>query len=333
MAHSSELSPAAARARLSFLSRLGQRAVIHAPAIGLEGWVTCYALAPDGTQRDRRHFRNHITDAGLDYMGSGNIATVIAYFGVGTGTTAPVDGNTALETPATIGGVARHNTAHTGNATTGVSAGAYAYYKRVLISAAATGDQTYYEFGFFDAAAAGTMFNRQLFESGGVPTGFTLLTGEQLVIELEVRAYMPTIDVTGTVDISGTSYDYTVRAGNNAHASWEPNSLYSQFNSTAGAEVFTSQALVAASADLGAGTAPSAVSLAAYVNGNFYRDVTYTWGTATFTADIGMIGWWKQGAINRFQLRLAATAGGTPVPKTNLNVFSITIRHQWARRP
>jgi hypothetical protein len=303
--------------------------IIRPAAVGLRGIITLYCVRRDGKERPGSRIRrvNRIVDAGLNALMGGAatnlIITLTNWVGVGDNATAVADGQTALQNPIKLDGVNfRSATTHTNDATASVGGAAPNYYasqRRVLKFAAATANATVRELGFFSAAAAGTMWNRLV-----VTPDYTVLTGEELVVDMELRYYVPSADASGTVTISGVVYDYTVRALNaQASGTWADYNNLANFGGAGGtAQCSNTAGLVAQNAAGPAATAAASATAAAYVAGTFYRDVEYVWDPATFTSSIAWLKFWN----SRLQMSVSPV-----LPKTNLNRLRLTFRHQFTR--
>lgn len=126
-----------------------------------------------GRWTDQLVFNNLVVNAGLAGMasrcnGSGGEAA-FTYLAVGTGTTAPAAGNTALETEITDSGLARAS-ATVSRVTTSVSNDTAQLDKTWNV----TGTKAVTEAGAFNAASVGTMLGRQTFSAVNVANGDTL---------------------------------------------------------------------------------------------------------------------------------------------------------------
>lgn len=123
-------------------------------------------LGPDGRVKDERRFKNLIVNDGLEALKDRmfNPATVQDLFGfvaIGTGTTPETATDVALQTES-----ARDASTYTAG---GVGV---ATVERTFAAGVGTGAIT--EAGLFDAAAAGTMFNRKTFAAVNKAAGDTL---------------------------------------------------------------------------------------------------------------------------------------------------------------
>lgn len=131
----------------------------------LKGELRLKFTSPDGTIREYK-FPNLVVTAGKGLVASrlvGNTPAAIGWMGIGSGTTAPAVGQTALTTQ-----LAR--VANTSSTATGAVATFVANFP------AGTGTGTVAEAGLFNAASAGTMLSRTTFTA--IPKG----AGDQLEI-------------------------------------------------------------------------------------------------------------------------------------------------------
>jgi hypothetical protein len=169
-------------------------------------------LSPDGREISRRvladWFPNIITDQGLDKMGDND--NWMNYCQVGSGNTTP----TALDTSlvARIAGTSAFTDRSSGAQATAPYFG-WAQKTFRFGAGAAAGNIAEVAVGW--ASSGANIYNRALVLDGdGLPTTVTVLSDEALDVTFQHRVYPPLVDVTGTIDINGTPYDYTVRACN-----------------------------------------------------------------------------------------------------------------------
>lgn len=316
------------------------------PSARFEGVVTVELVhARTGLIKRRLEFKNLITDAGLNYLGTGAISSAVNFIGVGTSGTAPANSDTALGAeilPRSAGG---------GDADVyGYVAGPPAYFyrriSRAFTETQANGNLT--EFGVFDGSAGGTLWARQLFKDGlGNPTTITKTNQDQLKISYEIRVYPPTVDASGTQAVTGvgnvdwvsraanlgggaSGWDHFMGSGGGPFGAWTNN----------GALLLDSQTLgTTAGTPTGASqfAGRSSATVAAYVSGNKYREVEYAWdpaaGTLTggsvihtvcFTSAMGV-------GTAMYQTRLAINPGGATIAKSNLQRLKLTLRYPWDR--
>ena len=154
-------------------------------------------------------FKNLITDAGLNRLGSHSFGNCTGTCKVGNGTSTPVVGDTDLA------GNYKPSTARV-SSSFGNSSGTpvwYSFnrYNYVFAVGDVVGDMT--EIGFFQDSV---MFSRSLLKDlEGNPTVLTILADEQLFVTYEVRKYVPT-KTTGTFNLKingvDTEFSYTMKA-------------------------------------------------------------------------------------------------------------------------
>jgi len=116
----------------------------------IRGWL----IGADGKLKDYFEFENLVVDTGLEYLADRELPTpamdVMSHYAIGSGSTAPVAGNTTLETElarATLDSVTRD--------------GKKTVYTAAFLPGVGTG--TIREAGPFNAAAAGTMLARSVY--------------------------------------------------------------------------------------------------------------------------------------------------------------------------
>ncbi|MBH1878193.1 hypothetical protein [Stenotrophomonas maltophilia] len=181
---------------------------------GFAGWFKIEAFRTDedgqeipGSRRIAADwFPNLITNAGLDLLGTTDSTDVFTFCRVGSGNTAPAVTDTALVSQVAV-------TSSEQAITNGVdrSGAFYAWRRRTLRFANGAAAGTLAEVGV-SPTNAGALFSRALIlDSGGSPTTITVLSDETLDVTYELRLYPVLTDATGTVDISGTTYNWTAR--------------------------------------------------------------------------------------------------------------------------
>ncbi len=178
-------------------------AVRHAVAV--EGYFTVELIhARTGLVKRRLHFRNLITNAGLDALAAGTgISDLINYLAVGTGSSEPSYTDTTLNAE-----IARTNsTGGFADSDAMVGSGDLVEYWRRIRTRVFTENQAngnLAELGFFSAAQGGTMWNRQLFRDElGNPTAITKTNEDQLRVRYEYRVYPPWDDLVQEIEVNG----------------------------------------------------------------------------------------------------------------------------------
>ena len=130
------------------------------------GQLKITVTAPDGTVKQEQTVKNLVVTTGLNFIASrmkDATATVMSHMAIGTGTTAPELGNTALGTESAR--VALASTTVTGNAVA---------YTATFPAGTPASLTAITEAGIFNAASAGTMLCRTVFAAVNKDVGDTL---------------------------------------------------------------------------------------------------------------------------------------------------------------
>lgn len=296
--------------------------------LGVEGHFTIRAVSSRGS-RLLADFDNLILDAGLERLGIAGVATSIQ---LGTGSTAPAVGQTALTAYA----------ASTSNNTASVEsyvAGPPVYHQviKTFRFAAGSATGTFSEIGI-GWSGVGSLFSRALIlDGGGSPTTITVLSDEALDVDYRFRVYPSTSDVSGTLTLSGTGYSYTLRPGLiSSLAQWSPNAV---LNAGFSVGAIGQLGLYGASMSLGAITASlagatnnatmGAFNYSAYVGGSLSRAGTITTGLTLGNTGFGIKGFHMVfGSYGYYQVLF-----GTVIPKDGTKIMTHGQRVTWARRP
>lgn len=316
-------------------------------AMGISGRYRLLISSPSRGTRVAAEFDNLILNSGLDRLGVG---TAVSYCQVGSGAVAPAVTDTALQTF-----VASSNTTGPNNGTATYTAGPPDYIEYLLVRrfnpGVATG--TLAEVGFGWSASTGSLFSRALIlDGGGSPTTITVLSDETLDVEYRLRVYPPASDVTGSISISGSSYDYVIRPSgvstNYATSpAWNPSVLFSTA-SISGIRNTTDAKVYGAGATLGARTSPptGGIGGATSIAGATYTETAYSTGSYKRTCKIsvpisaGNVSGGIQCMVFGFQSSNSANSYGAgfqisfnpAIPKDNTKVFEVTFDFSWARR-
>lgn len=309
---------------------------------GYEGWYKMEAFRVDaegveipGTRRIAADwFPNLITDAGLDLFGtlSGASSIVFAFCRVGSGNTAPAFSNTAL-----VSQVAFSNTVQANTDGVNRSGTFYGWRRRTLRFAAGVATGTLAEVGV-SATQTGPLFSRALIlDGGGAPTTITVLSDEVLDVTYELRCYPTMADATGTVNISGTNYNWTARPLNNAayDYTWKDTigaPIQPRLSSGGQSSGSVLTDLPAQGAALGTLSPTGEITPLAYTSGQYAR---------SFRFDVGLNDGNLAGGIGAFTA--ANDSNGTgysglwawglspKLPKTSSFIATFTIRFSWGR--
>lgn len=305
--------------------------------LGLEGRFHVERIHRTRGKTGEWEFPNLIVNSGLDALGgTRSIAASTTHLAVGTSNTTPAVGQTSLGAE-----VVRVNT--NGGFGDAYSTGpdfAYAQLVRTRFYDFAQANGNLTELGFFNAASAGTMFNRALFlDEFDLPTTITKTSDDQLRITYSLRLYHTGgTPVETTISIGGD--DYTCGHAPTSIPRWAlAVGLMGDFgawdySSVAGHQAREDQALVGLSNNSVFGnTSPaSSVSFATYTTGNYYRDVTAIWnpGAGDFTLGIGSLYLLRQDSNSASTVQFATTFAPR-IPKTALDRFTYVYRVSWDR--
>lgn len=302
----------------------------------------------DGVEVGRRTladwFPNLITDQGLDRLG--NNSGWAQWCQVGSGNTPPTNSDTSMEVfvAATQTMQAVSTSAQT---TPPYYASAFKTYR--FSTGTAAGNLS--EVGIAWTNSSGSLFSRALIVDGsGTPITITVLSDEVLDVTYELRVYPPAlsdgtpIDVTGTINISGIDYDYTLRAakvttgfessGSNSGWGFYLGTFYSSGQASGirgnGAQKTYTGALGAitttpASAIIPDGVASTATNVT-YSSSSLQRAATLVWdlNNGNDVAGIRCILYAFQWCVYQIEFDPA-------IPKDNTKRLTIVFRHSWAR--
>lgn len=298
--------------------------VVKFPTIGLKGRYKIEAV--DGLTGKRRlladWFDNLITDSGLNTIG-----TTINFLGscfVGSGNTAPANSDTSLVS--LVGSTTAVTTTSSTNTGSSPYIGTMTKTYRFAIGVA-TGNLS--EVGAGPTAT--TLFSRALIlDGGGSPTTITVLSSEALDVTYQLQQYVPLVDVTGTVVISGTSYAYTLRAANATSTfRWAMNSNGDQGGPEA-LTVFNGAIGAITSAPSGTSASGGSAAPQAYSAGTHQKDTIFSMGLTDGNVSGGISALeflcGTVASMGDFQVGLSPA-----IPKDASHTLTLTLRHSWAR--
>src|SRR5690606_39696105 len=182
-------------------------------AIAVEGYFTVELIhARTGLVKRRLHFRNLITNAGLDALAGGTqISSLINYLAVGTGSSEPNYTDTILN--AEIERTNSNGGFDDSDASVG-SGSLVEYWRRIRtrVFAQNQANGNLAELGFFSSSQGGTMWNRQLFRDElGNPTAITKTNEDQLRVTYEYRIYPPWDDLVQEIEVNGVTTEVVNR--------------------------------------------------------------------------------------------------------------------------
>lgn len=250
--------------------------------------------------------------------------TYITALGTGTGGT----GTYTVNTSQTVGSIT-------------ITTSDYGEFSRIHRFAAGVGTGNIAEVGIAWATGGGSLFSRALvLDLAGAPTVIAKAADEVLDVEYIFRVYAPMSDVTGTVTISGTDYDYVIRAVNvntmSSNNAWRPSQVLSgqsttdnnqrSFGSTSSLVASRTTAFTLASSDP---AYSNAMSWGTYTTSNYYRDATCIWSLTQANMNIKSIGAFVyQGSVTpKWQIEVTPT-----IPKDGTKQLTMVMRQSWARK-
>lgn len=137
----------------------------------LNGSVHVQLIGPDGKVKQEHTNHNLIVTVGKTFLAtyltpSGHGANFFDYMGLGTGSTSPAAGDTALQTELSGGGYSRQ---------AGVITSSTNVWQNVDTFSPGNGTGAITEAGLFSASTSGTMFARQVFSVYNKAAGDTLI--------------------------------------------------------------------------------------------------------------------------------------------------------------
>lgn len=280
---------------------------------------------------------NLVLNGGLDRLAQGGTSPeAVAHCQIGTSSAAVVATQSALSS-----WLASSDTLQ-GATTNTYVAGPPDYIQRVKTFrfAAGVGTGNLAEVGVGWGSSGSTLFSRALFLDGvGSPIVIPKTSIDILDISYVLRVYPMATDVTGSVTISGTSYDYTIRAAtvNNTTGPHSAEAYcfgysYNQPTVNTGRMCAYTTDLVARTSSLYESGDPSygtaEPTRAAYTSGNYYRDITGVFGIDKANFNIKRVTFGQVWAYAAYQCAFAS-----PIAKNNTQSLSLTFRQSWARRP
>lgn len=252
---------------------------------------------------------NLIVDSGLDLLGTtNNVRDCMTTCQVGTGTTPPAAGQTALDSPlATSTGI---------TATSDEASRISPYWvgvRRKFSFGTLSGDIT--EVGVFGTA----MFSRAV-----LPEPVTILSGETLSVIYEFRLYIEESDVpwSATFD-DGISRSGVIRPGRIDEI------VLNGFLHNGGS--LATDGALSPITEAPTGTpATGGLELQPYTPGNFYRDVKLSFGETQGNQSISAL--YTEPSVNGKEVPCYQVSIDPPIPKTNNDVFDWTFRFSWSNR-
>lgn len=303
-------------------------------------------------------FSNIITDGGMNAIGqrSGGEISAFEYFQVGEGSVPVSSSDVGLATPISV----RVNRSDEAVVSVSGSDATGSFwdvtFSRYFLTTEANGNIT--EIGAFTSSSNGRMSSRALVrDEFGSPVAITKTSDNQLRVRYTVRTYLPTSDITGSINMQGNDYNYTIRPQNifnqqtwgynisDGFFQYAGSFLYNFFGANwstfiGAGRVSPSGSLVNVTGSMAQGGTTSTateVTPQFYVDDTFYRDVIVrfdpnlanygTTGIKTLTyTPLMQFGGFQGGQTAQYQVEFSPN-----IPKTNLLTLSLTFRLGWGR--
>lgn len=307
----------------------------------VEGRVRLQVIKPGikGVKHDTGWFPNMILDSGLDNLGIAAGRSLISAADrchVGTSNTAPSAGQTSL-----ISRIAGTTNTFSPSATFavegtyGVDACRVVTLYRQFDEGTAAGVLREIGFGLSGDTNGTNLTSRALITDGaGNPTDVTVLSDEILQVSYQLRFYFPTSDITGTMNMSGVPYGYTIRVPSiSGTTSGSP--FVSTYDGSATIQVRSGGTFGAIGVDQVGGSTASAASASApsgsYTPGNHYIDVS----SSSSLSQGNVTG----GSFDQILFSASSSSGprykillDAPIAKDNTKLMTLNFRLGWGRK-
>lgn len=303
-----------------------QAPLVHIP-FGLSGRFKFEVRKPDGSVEELLPwFDNLITDGGLNRWGTG---APFLQCQVGTGTSQPAVGDTALQTLlATTTTVTQSS--HTAQATP-------PYYQKIILQYTFPQGAVVGNIAEVGVGWSGGLWSRaRIKDAGGVDTTITVVALDQLIVSYEIRLNIPSVDGTAVQTIGGVSTTITTRASSAASTNWVAagNSALNCLNSASGFGTFLSNPATVYDGAIGAITGvPSGSQLTGgnpvkttYSNNSLFVDLTWAFSIAQGNFAGGIDALFANGSPGQWQMGFVPA-----IAKINTQVLTVPIRFSWAR--
>ena len=264
-------------------------------------------------------FGNLITDSGKDLIAQQSYLTICQ---CGTGTATPSNSDTTMAA----------FVASTGTILSQVQANnvspAYAKITTVYQFGVGVAAGNIAEVGIsYTTSSSGPLFSRALvLDGGGSPTTITVLSTEYLQVTYQLRLYVPTIDVTGSVTINSISYTTTWRAaksGNWTAGAPGTNGIAGSANNTGSDWTGTIGAITAQPGGSAVLNGYPVTNLATYVGGHYYQDLVLS---HPINAGGTIQSFWFFCILGQWQFQISPS-----LVLLNTQQLTMTVRISWDR--
>lgn len=295
------------------------------PSIGVSGEyrMVVRRAADRSIVRDTGWFENLITDAGLNRLGSGGWH---GHCHIGTGTTTPANGDTAL--------AAQAASTNSSQILSPANSGSPLYKSTTTIvyrftAGALNGNYTEVGISWGNT----TLFSRALIvDGGGSPTSITVTSSEYLDVYYRLSMVPDLTDSTYSCTISGVTYSVTRRAGDvsNAYA-WVPaNSAWIPCGGRGGSwtiQGYTGTLGAVTGGPNGSGTSSFNVATpGSYSNNSYQRTSSMSFGLGDLNVSGGIKTLYCHDTVGSWQHEF------TPViPKDDTKIMTLSFSLSWGR--
>ncbi|MGL4260683.1 MAG: hypothetical protein ACRCTX_03625 [Afipia sp.] len=282
----------------------------------------------DGVVSSETEFDNLILDSGLERWGTGEI---IDRCSIGSGSTPPAVTDINLTSL-----IATSTTSRT--VTPSITANATSRWTEVTTCfrfGEGVGTGTISEVG---VGWNGGLWSKTLIKDGsGNPTTITKLADETLDVYYTLRIQYPLADITGSAVLKGVNYDYVLRPASIGANPSSPSYLFGSKIANGGRGWVYNSTIGAVDTQPGLSSWMEGATTYAYVAGSktarvkFYAGLDY----ANVSGGFKSVVMWVVGGYGHdaFGWQMGFYSGGAPVsiPKTNAEIFSVTLDFTWAR--
>lgn len=284
-----------------------------------------------GTPEEKDHgwVPNLVLDNGLNYLGTTGTGFA-QYCHVGTNATAP-----AISQVSMLGYIASQS--KTSSSAVNLGTATYAARYDVTYTFDVGGViGTIAELGVgWSATHTNNLFSRALVVNGvGSPTTISVTATDQLTVYYRCTLTPSITDSTYTTLISGVSYTTVARLSSASSffgysAGWDSDFWGKFVGGTFYQSTSTLGAITSNPSGSNVPVSPTSINYAAYVPGNFYRDVTFTVLPAVGNAAGGigaMQAVFQNSGWAYFQYSFSPA-----IPKDNTKTLTLTLRYSWGR--
>lgn len=290
-----------------------------------------------GESRNLASFENLILDSGLNRLGTGSVIDGAC---VGTGTTVPENSQTSLGSLLRVTTTEQSRTELSGSTTAPYYAECRIVYRFAAGTAAGNLSEVGLGWGVNTSAntISGLWCRALIKDNAGNPTTITVLSDEVLDIVYTLQLHPPASDITGTFNLSGEAYQYTLRPAyvNNREVyayHWRASSILAQINTFYGviAKTGTIGSVTSGPSGTASGSGDITMTKQPYVNGSkqCVFNIAAGLNSANLAGGIRSMQFSLYG--NAWQAEFSRVSDGGTIPKNNTNVLTFPFWVSWDR--